>query len=492
MPLAEDYKALKKTWKTATKNKKNFPKAFADALATEKWKADGGHFSIEKKLKSMEKGKTLKKRQLAWIPLKKSIFDDQKTIRRLLNVTDIKSSAHAKSLLKKTEASLGDIFRDGEALVQPPKRGNRKKMKLLYKRKAAGDLKSKWLDVGSFDIQADLIIDDELARLEKEGELGFHWINLQKDCQKEVKKTMGIFRKTIKDLDKKLEKMSPDDRKAKVKEANEVIRYYTKIVESNVNAVVDQYWERHKKRCEYLSAFKKEVAVDITISTATIAVSTTAMAASLGTSTVLSSIAIAKAVLDIALSIKKLRRSTKSLKKKLIPAMSTIESTWNKRQKALKSGEGQKAAKAKEVLKEGAASALGQVSAELFTTTSRTKKEAEEYAGKLTEQEREAGRLYKEISKYTSNFPTAPEGEDARTSKQLVKIHRQFMIMQEEYNTFSAELTEDIRFAESAIDICTNLQDEDYVPKWTKSAGTVTKSLFGVAAAAQVIVKLAV
>ena len=56
MPLAEDYKALKKAWKTANKNKKNFPKAFADALATEKWKADGGHFSIEKKLKSMEKG----------------------------------------------------------------------------------------------------------------------------------------------------------------------------------------------------------------------------------------------------------------------------------------------------------------------------------------------------------------------------------------------------------------------------------------------------
>ena len=348
MPLAEDYIALKNTWKSTLKklekpkNKDGLPKAFKDALATVKWKVDGKHFSIEKKLKTMEKGKTLKKRRLAWIPLKKTIFDDQKTIRKLLMVKDIKSSTDVERLLKKTDASLSAIFKAGEALVQPPKRGNRKKMKLLYKRKAAGGLKSKWLDVGSFDIRADLIIDDELARLEKEGELGFHWISMQKDCSKEVKKTMGRFRETIKDLDKKLDKMSPTDREAKVKEANEVIRYYAKIVESNVNAVVDKYWARHKKRCEYLRSFKKEVVVDISVSTAAIAASTTAMVASLGASTPLSSIAIAKSVLEITLTIRKLRRSSKSLKKKLVPAMSTIESTWKKRQMALKKGEGQK------------------------------------------------------------------------------------------------------------------------------------------------------
>ena len=102
--------------------------------------------------------------------------------------------------------------------------------------------------------------------------------------------------------------------------------------------------------------------------------------------------------------------------------------------------------KTKEVLKEGIASAMGLVSAELFTTTSRTKKEAEEYAGKLTEQEREAGRLYKAISKYTSEFPSAPAGEDARTSKQLAKIHRQFMIMRTEYDIFSKELVPDVTY----------------------------------------------
>jgi hypothetical protein len=311
-----------------------------------------------------------------------------------------------------------------------------------------------------------------------------------------VARSTSAFADTIKGLDVKIAVLAvggADKRKeydALVKEANDVLKHYAKIVEANINRIVDDYWARALKRQQYLKDFKKECKTDIVMSGVAIAVSSVSIAMSFGTAA-MSALVIAKAVMDIALTLEKLDRGAEDVRKVLKKNMVEIKALYEQRLEAEKNEQGQKASKAAQMGKTAIASALGPISAKLMTTTPRTLKEAKEYCGKLTLAEAEAGKLFKKLNEFVSEFPSAPEGPDARKNATMNKLHNNFMVMFRQYSDYTGELRKQIRWGEGCIDVCEKLAKQDTVVIHTNDAATATKALVALSSLAQLTFNLA-
>lgn len=466
MGLKDDWKSAKSAWEKTGQPKLEAP--VLDQMKKAGW--DKGDFS--KKLETFDKAKTLSDKRTAWSAAQDTAEKYTAAVRKAKTAT---KSAMASSGLGALDKALAEILKSGKDGTQDPKpSGRAEKTELVAAQNAAGGIRPKWLEVGAIDIKAYLVVDALVMQLEKDDEIGFHWTELQKACAAEVAKSTDAFAKTIMAIDAKLQILEEKDRTAKIKEANEVLKHYKGIVESNVNRIVDDYWARALKRQAYLKDFKKECKIDIAMSGVAIAVSTVSMAMSFGAAA-LSAVVIAKAVLDIALTLEKLDRSAATTAKSLADNMESIEALYDQRMEAKKKGEGQSGSRAGQAAKTALASALGPISAKLMTTTPRTLKEAKEYVGKLSEAETEAGKMQKKVVEFTSKFPSAPEGPDARKSRDMATVHRNFMAMNQQYQDFAAQLRADIKWGESCIDVCEKLSDEDAIVTFTNKAGSATK-----------------
>src|SRR5947209_5780972 len=98
----------------------------------------------------------------------------------------------------------------------------------------AGDYKSKVLDVEATRVDVTIEVDKELDDLIKEGKESLKIADLGDVAKKEIEKIADDFVATIKGIEKKIERdMLDEDATAKlVKEANEVLKHYAKIVEA--------------------------------------------------------------------------------------------------------------------------------------------------------------------------------------------------------------------------------------------------------------------
>ena len=491
--------ANKETWQTAKKiwEKQGQPNLPPDALAQmRKLGWDKGNLGT--KLGAFDGAKTLGDKRTAWTPAFEQATKYQNILEKVVHTTKNakadaeldKKKAKTVTELNKLASTLGEILEDGRAATQDPKpSGRADKIELVAMQNAAGGLRPQWLQVGAIDIKSYLVVDAEVSRLEKAGELGYHWKELQRVCKDTVEKSTDAFEKTILALDGKLQMLSDDDRKAKVREANEVLKHYAGIVEANVNRIVDDYWARALQRQAYLKSFKKECKTDIALSSIAIATSTVSIAMSFGAAA-LSALVIAKAVLDIAVTIEKLYREADAVKISLKKNIANLEEIYEQRLAAKKSGQGQKASKAMMTVKTAVASALGPISAKMMTTTGRTLKEAKEFLGKLTKAEDNAGKLNKKLAEFSAALPSSPKGPDARTNADMARMHHAMKELSRQYVEFTDALRLDIAWGEACVTLCQNLNDEDYVAKFTSSAATGTKIAISLASLARFSVQL--
>jgi hypothetical protein len=494
---AENMSSTKETWQKAKRVWENAGLLTLEEPVKEKMDGLGWNKGdLAKKLAAFDSATDLDKRRAAWAPASAQVTKYQTALAKAIGLT---KDAKAKAGLQKLRTTLEGLVETGTSLTQDPKpSGRAEHLELVSVQNAAGGQRPKWLKGGTIDVKSFLVVDAEVMRLEKEGELGYHWTELQNACKEEVAKTMKPFADTIADLDEKIDQMARDARtpadqkqmEAKVKEANEALGHYAKIVERNTNQVVDKYWQKALARQAYLKSFKKECKVDIAMAAVAIAASSVSIAMSFGAAAVSAGV-IAKATLEIGLTLDKYYRSADDTKQVLSGHMDDIEQLYNQRVAAKAKGEGQKASKAQQAGKEAVASAIGQVSASIITTTSRTLKESKEYVGKLSQAEAEAGRLSKKLDEFTSKFPSSPEGPDAASNEQMRKLHNNFKAMNLRYQEFSNGLREDIRWGENCLNICENLNKEDYVPSWIKAGGTAAKALTALGALAKLGVELA-
>jgi hypothetical protein len=440
------------------------------------------------KLGAVDQATTLDAKKTAWTPA----FTLMTSYAGILDkASSASKSAKAKTELDKLAKSLDVLLEDGRKSTADPKpTGRAAKVDLVSGFNLAAGLKTKWLKAGAVMINAYFVFDDAVTELEKAGELGYQWSEVQKACSARVEKDRDAFLATIKELDAKISILSKEDRDKKVKEANDVLKHYAKIVETNLNKVADDYWARALKRRAYLKAFKTECKKDIALSTIAIATSVVSIAMTFGAAAP-SAIVIAKAVLDIALTLDKLDRDADRVKSDLAEKMKTIEALYGERKKAKKTGASQAASKAAQVGKTAVASALGPAGAKLMTTAVDTLKEAQEFTGRLSETEKEAGKLSKKIDEFTRKFPSSPEGPDAASSEQMRKVYQSFLTMEQCYADFTNELQRDINWGEKCIAVCEALKKEDAVVTFTKQWATTTKAVGAIASAAKFTYQLA-
>lgn len=482
MGLREDWKTAKTKWE-----KNGLVKLEAPVLVQMK-KSGWDKEDLGKKLGSFEKAVALVDKRSTWMAARITSEKYQDLVRKAKKASADKT---AMTGLDALDNALADMLKAGKIATEDPKpSGRAERVQLVAAQNAAGGIRPKWLEVGAIDIKAYLVVDELVIALEKANEVGFHWAELQKACAAEVAKSTDAFAKTILDLDKKLEVLSEKDRAAKVKEANEVLKHYRNIVEANVNRIVDEYWARALKRQAYLKEFKKECKVDIAMSGVAIAVSAVSIGMSFGGAAI-SILVIAKAVMDIALTLEKLDRSAEATGLLLAKNFLAIKKLYEQRLAAKKSGGGQKASKTAQAGKTAIASALGPISEQLVTTTPRTLKQAKEYVGKLSDTEILAGQLNKKLVEYTNKFSSSPKGPDATTNAKMDKLNQNFRAMHLQYNAFATQLREDIEWGESCIDTCEKLTDEDAIVTFTNKAGTASKITAALGSLAKVTYQLA-
>ena len=85
----------------------------------------------------------------------------------------------------------------------------------------------------------------------------------------EVEKSSGAFTATIEDIEKKIAKEVLDGKETdkKIKEANEVLKHYAKIVEANVNAAVQKEWMGYLSRRKHLKDFRIKCGLKMVLGT---------------------------------------------------------------------------------------------------------------------------------------------------------------------------------------------------------------------------------
>jgi len=392
-----------------------------------------------------------------------------------------------EAAIKDLKDTLLDIWQRVEFATQPPKPGGRsKKVDLFYSRNAAGGLRPKWLQGGALEIKVYLVVDELVDEMIKSGELGYNYVNISAAVNKEVEKSVAAFKSTIEGIDAKLNLLSEKDRVAKVREANEVLKYYKGLVEADVNKVVDKMWAGFVARKAYLKQFKKECTIDIAIGAVTVVTSSVSIAMSWGTA-LLSCVAIAKAICDIGETINQLSRSVETTEGVLLGQMDFVVELVRKRTAAKDAGEGQKLAKAGEAGKEAATVLLGKISGELFTTVSGATKTAKEYNGKISELEKDAGQMYKKIQEFSATLPSSPDGADARVNAEMAKLHNHFKSLSKQFTTFNDEVQKKIGIGDRALDYCDRARKEDALPAFAKEKGGLAAAGVGLASLGQFV-----
>jgi hypothetical protein len=444
MALRDDWKSAK----TAFEKKRTNSKFSSKDLKTF---SKGANFGPS--LKKFEQSKTLADKKTNIILVIKAVDKYEKMIKKMEASSKESNDTLALGKLKKELFRIKKVCQD--ATQNPEPSGRSDKVMLVSQRNVASNSKPKWLKVNPINVSAYLVVDKTVMELEKSGELGHHWINLQNNCNAIVEKSTAAFVSTIAEIDNKIMGLSESKREAKLKEANEVLLHYKKIVDISINKEVDDYWAKLLARHGHLKAFKKQCVRDIVVGTVSIASSATSIALTFGIAAV-GALAIAKSTADIAVGIHKLGRNIESLEKQLQPNMIKILELLEDRKK-----KGQGLNKVKEAGKEVAAFALGQASELVITTTSRTEKQCREYSGKLTVMEAEAQKMYKEIQEFTSKFPSSPKGLDKRQNDDMLKAHKTFVEIKREFEHFRHLLNYKIQYAEWAQQTCANARKKD-------------------------------
>ena len=469
-----------------------------------------GKGDLASKLKKFDKAKALDARRGAWavafpqLKLYQTVLEDAKG-KPLLPAGRATIDAMLKVVLH--------LLKMGHEATQDPKpSGKDIKVKLLYSRSASGGVRPEWLKGGTLTMNAYLVMDEKLLELEKADMLGFHWIEMQRACNAVADKHIADFQHVIGKLDERFALIAAElttiakdrkimnirrneQRRKKLEtkrdklatDSNQTLRHYASIVETKLQAAVDQYWSAAKQRLAYLKSFKLECVKDVAIATLAITVSSVTIGLSLGGSTALSAAVIAKSIAEIGLTLRTGMRDAEDLRPILAESMKSVQAVWEERQRALAAGEGQKANKAVQVAKEAFATGVGPFSAMFMTTTSRSLKQATEYSGKLTVLERKMGKLYRQIALLAENLPKG-DNSDAQMSQQ----YTDFLTAKTGFEHGLRLLRKEVRWASWSVDTCTKLREADYVPKWTNNAGIATKALIGIGSAIKLIVDVCI
>lgn len=325
-----------------------------------------------------------------------------------------------------------------------------------------GNLKSKYLDVKATQVDVIIELDSELDALIKAGKESLKIGHLGDVAKAELEKASKAFIATIADLDRKLESLALDplNRDSKVKEANEVLKHYAKIVEANANLAVQKEWQGYLARQKHLSKFRVKCVLKITLGSIGVGIAVASAVMSFGTLW-MNVVAAAKGVTDLMQTIKTWSQDIDAVYKDLLKQMETVHKLNLEREKKKKSSEGQKLSKTKEGLKE-LTNAILPITKSMVKATSEIENTCKQFLGLVAKLENKADDLVGQLNKLVSYMTKLPDKSLSAELKKLVnQMDSSFQSLFQKITTLHKRAQQAGKFGDRALKATQKLRKED-------------------------------
>jgi hypothetical protein len=423
MPLKDEWTRAKKAFDTALKNTPP-----SDSI---KKLGKGADFSPA--LEKFDKASTFEARMSA-VP---NVLKAKTAYEALLDKAAKDASGAQTKAVTDMRKALLDVWKQVQDLAQPPRpSGSSVKYEVLRSFNLASGVKVKHLDVKATQVTAYVEIDSTLDQLIKDGKESLRVDHLGNVAKTEVDKLRNSFTTTIAAIETKIETvlLDPAKRDAKIKEANEVLKHYAKIVEDRINAAVQAEWQKYLSRKQYLKDFRIKSTVKIVLGAIGVGVAVASAALTFG-ALWMNVLAAAKGVLDLANNIKTLAEGMDTTYGKLLVDVDNVSKLNRQREEAKAKGEGQKASKTAEALKE-LANQLAPFTKALTTSANTAGERAKQFLGQTSQLESKADDLVGLLNKATANMSKLPEKDMTPELKKLAAA------MDAKFQKTFAEITE--------------------------------------------------
>ncbi|GGC38690.1 hypothetical protein GCM10011504_16390 [Siccirubricoccus deserti] len=392
-------------------------------------------------LKALDAATTFEKRAKA-LPAVMRALDEY--LREVASARKSTASPKGDKALKALQRALEEIWRGAEQAAQPPRPTGQ--MVAAYRLRSfnlAAGVKPQFLKLDPIPVEVEVEVDKVFKQLIDSGQVGLraeHLGNLAKD---ELDKLRDAFRDTIAKVDATIKKNpTPEIIEAKSKEANEVLKYYGKLVEDRVNLVVQQEWKRYLQSKQDLKDFQVKTTTKVVLGTIGVAVAVSSAALSFGTAW-MNILAAVKGIADIGKTLKTYSEDIDKTYGKLLDDLAHVDKLNQQREVAKKKGEGQKASKAAQMGKEVVAGILP-ITKDMLKATSAIEARCQQFSGQVSKLESQADALSGRIEIITKNLSGLP---DRMLSTEQINLGRR---MGKTVATLMEELAELCRRARNA------------------------------------------
>ena len=367
-------------------------------------------------LAAFGKADSFEKRKKAVVAVLKAKTAYEKAIKDVLkSVKEPKQKAALSILANSIEA----IWVAVDKATQPVRpSGSMVNYEVLSQFNLASGLKLKYLDVKATTVTCYIEIDTVLDGLIKAGEESLKVQHLGEVAKAEIEKVRSAFTGTMKDIEDKIAK-KPEIAADKIKEANEVLKHYARVVENLVNAAVQAEWAKYIARRQHLSDFKLKSGLKITLGVVAIGVAAASVGLSFGAAWI-NIIAICKGVADLVQNIRTLTQDIEKTHSVLNTDIGKIRTLNQQREEAKKKGAGQKASKTAEAAKELANSLLP-VTKLMVRSASTVEASAQQLLGQVSKIEDGADKTVGALNKVLKQVQSLPEKEMTAAQKKAAK-----------------------------------------------------------------------
>ncbi len=359
-------------------------------------------------LKTFEKAEGFEGRKKAIVDVLRAQDEYDRAMSSAVKAT---SNQAVKNAIETLHKSLLSIWIEVEAATQPPRpSGQMVKYETLRGFNLVGSFKPRFLDIQATKVDVGIEIDKTFDDLIKAGKESLKVEHLGNVAKAAIDKAAAAFVDTIKDLERKIETdhalMDPAKRDAKIKEANDVLKHYAKIVEDNANAAVQNEWNAYLARRQYLKDFRVKCGVKLVLTTIGVGVAVASAAVSFGTLW-MNIVAAVKGISDIAQTIKTLGEGIHKTYPKLVEEIQKVDKLNKQREKAIKENKGQKASKALQSGKEFLNAALP-ITKSMFSSASTIEDRAKQLLGQVAKLEDEADDMVGKLNQLIKQMSSLP------------------------------------------------------------------------------------
>jgi uncharacterized protein YifE (UPF0438 family) len=394
-----------------------------------------------------------------------------------------KQGSPAYKALQKMEKALLAILQEGDRLAQPPRPGSGTVPYPMRTYNLAAGFKPKYLTLSSTEVNVAIQIDKALDELIKAGQENLKISYLGEVALAELSKAGDAFKATMQDIDGKIKDLDSDAREKKIKEANEVLKHYAKIMEDRANAAVEKEWQAYLARKQYLKDFRVACVVKIVLGTVGAAVSIASAALTFG-ALWMNVLAAAKALTSVAEAVKTFAQKIDSVYADLVKEYAAIGKLNAQREQAKQAGQGQKASKAGQAAKEVVTNLLP-ITRNMITASSNVEAKAKQLQALASKVEQVANTLTGQLNLCVNSMAKLPVKTPKAMEPDVAKLDKTFTELFAKISTLHQEAISYAKFGDLVMKEAQKLRKED---SWTGTAacdatnlGSRAASLYGLA-----------